>query len=489
MLMLFFMCSVFVFSIVFTKVISAVTDPGTIAGITIGDTNLTCGEEDDICPSDYANCSSCVIGSAVDDPDCCTDNACGWGCTNAGVVCGDSDDEIWSDETDSEGDTVSDSSAEDCSGNCTAGTENVIDDENNPACVDTYYNGTVNSYDASENCAEDGIVFMPYSQTSNICAEERSCRDTDDDGDREVCDGGNWHDPDESETYCTAAEGVWTTGTGTDTFKDDYDGNLSNGYCDGDDGYKVTGAIVAETYRGSSYCEAADGVIVSIKNITNTSRVYDTATTASSSSWSETTTCHQDSADNSVGSYTVTLEPGKYYLVAEKEGYNTVTQTIDLSSMSSDQEHSYFWMYYNDECQSDCTKNDKICYAACEGVNGCNYSSYAGTSIADYCDGLQKGYRYVLTEEIDAASNSIYGSEVYCCNTEPQEYVRDYFTSDDAETNCVENIISREKGFFLTGEWAIFHFVLFSEPHPEKSDACKSLYANFACEVYGEAFC
>lgn len=476
--------------LVFIFLLSLHTSSAAIYGITIGDTNFTCGSDDDICPSDYAGCVGCAddetLSASQNDPDCCEANACGWTCTDAGVVCGDSTTEYSKDETDSEGETVSSSTAEDCSGRCTPGTEEVIDDENNVACVDTYYNGTETlGYDYTYNCADDGVLYHPYTYTSNLCQHDISCHDTEGDGDDEICDAGNWHDPDESETYCDAAGGTWTTGeSGTDSFHDDYNNDLSE-YCDGDDGYYVTGAVLAETYRGSDACEALEGVTVSIKDMSDTSQVYDTDTTEEAS-WS-TIISDCDNADNTVGEYVVTLEPDTYYLVAEKDGYNTVTRTIDLSSMTDDETLDYFEMYMSAECQSDCTMNDRTCYASCEGVNGCSYSSYEGTSVATYCDGRREGYRYVLSEETDETSNSVYGYEVYCCAEEPQSYTREYFSAEDVETSCVENIIEREKTVLMNGEWVDIHFVIFSDPQPEKTGC--SEYEDFQCEVYGDAFC
>lgn len=449
-----------------------------IYNITIGADTLTCGTNDDICPSDYADCEGCIdsSGNSIDDIDCCN-SVCGWGCTDAGVVCGDSTNEIWKEETDSEGDTIDDSGVEDCSGTCTSGTENVIDSTDSPACLDTYYNST-------SSCADDGILYAPYTDTSSVCQEDVSCMDTDADGDMEICDGGNWHDADESSTYCTAYTGTWTTGTGTDTFYDDYNGDLLDGYCDGDDGYIITGAVVGETYRGSPHCEPLTDVTITIKD-TATLSTIDTDTTAYSSSWSETLTCHEDSADNDVGVYSVTLEQGTYYLVAEKSGYNTVTRTITISS--ADEELESFWMYLNAECQSDCTMNDRVCHAECEGVNGCTYSTYESESVANYCDGLREGYRYVLSETEDSAADIVYGYDVYCCNNEPEYYEREHFTADDVETSCVENIISKKKAITVNGEVLDIHFVLFSDPHPEKTGC--SEYQDFACDVYGDAFC
>lgn len=445
-------------------------------GINISTTNFPCGTNDSICPADYAGCQPCVtdatLGTSEDDPDCCSANNCGWGCTAAGILCGDSTNEIWKDETDSEGDTVSDSGVEDCSGTCTSGTEHVIDDSNDAACIDTYYN-------SSSSCADDGILFGPYATT---CEEGVNCRDTDDDGDAEICDSGNWHDADESETYCTAVSGTWETSSGTDSFADDYNNDLSDGYCDGDDGYTLIGAILAETYRGSSECEAAEGVAVTIKDANDTTSVFDNETTAYSASWPyETFSCQ---SGNEVGKYTLTLPAGTYYLVAEKSGYNTVTKTITITE---DAVLSSFWIYLNAECQPDCTKNDQICYAACDGVNNCSYSSYENSSIATYCDGLKKSYRYVLSESTDETSNSVYGYEVHCCNNTPAFYTREYFTADDAETNCVENVISRTKSFWVNGELLSLNFVVFSDPVPEK-EGC-SQYADFLCEVYGGGFC
>ncbi len=409
-----------------------------IIGVSISTTEYNCSSiSDSICPSDYMWCEGCIDsdGNSVDDIDCCN-SACGWACTDAGVVCGDSTNEIWKEETDSEGDTVDDSGVEDCSGTCTSGTESVIDSTDGPACLDTLYNST-------SSCADDGILYAPYTDTGSVCLEDVSCKDTDVDGDMEICDGGNWHDADEPGTYCTAYPGTWTTGTGTDTFYDDYNGDLADGYCDGDDGYIITGAVVGETYRGSPYCEPLTNVTITIKDTATTTTVYDTDTTTYSSTWSETLTCHENSADNDVGVYSVTLEQGTYYLVAEKSGYNTVTRTITISS--ADEELESFWMYLNAECQSDCTMNDRVCYAECDGVNDCTYQTYGTESVANYCDGLRDGYRVVLSETEDTAADMVSGYEVYCCTNEPQYYEREYFTAEDVETSCVENVISKKK--------------------------------------------
>ncbi len=476
------------FPVIILFMVSIYSTSAAIYGITIGDTNFTCGSKDSICPSDYAGCQGCgddtTFGASQNDPDCCEANTCGWPCTNAGVVCGDSTTEYPKNETDSEGDSVDSGGEEDCYGSgCT--TEEVIEDGNNPACVDTNYNGTYAlGYDYTFNCADDGILFHPYTYTSNTCQHDISCRDTESDGDDEICDAGNWHDADESKTYCAAASETWATGISTsDTFNDDYDGDLTNGYCEGDDGYVVTGAIVQETYRKSSTCEAAEDVTVSIKDIGDTTIVYDSDTTEYSSGWSyETFDCQ---TGNEAGTYTVTLAAGKYYLVAEKSGFNTVTKTIDLSSMTDDEVLDSFWMYYSAECQSDCTKNDKICYAECDGVNDCSFNFYEGIGVSTYCDGLKKGHRYVLTENEE--ENSVSGYDVYCCNNEPQYYEREFFSADNVVTNCVENIISRERIMIINGELLTLHFVLFSDPKYEKS-GCE-IYEDFRCEVYGEAFC
>ncbi|MFA6888599.1 MAG: hypothetical protein WC254_03820 [Candidatus Woesearchaeota archaeon] len=463
--------------------------PSVCAGIynlTIGTDSYVCGIDDDICPSDYAGCQGCISDddSSVDDPDCCAANACGWWCTDAGVVCGDSTNEITKDETDSEGDTVDDTGVEDCySTGCT--TEHVIDDDNSPACLDTYY-------DSLSSCADDGILYGPYTDTSNICEEDVSCKNTDaetaeDNGDMEICDAGNWHDPDESETYCTAVGKTWVgsgVDTGTDSFIDDYNGILDDGYCENDDGYIITGAVLGETYRGSSSCEPLTDVTISIKDTITTTTIYATDTTIYSSSWSELLTCHEDSG-NDVGTYSVTLNSGTYYLVAEKSGYNPVTNTITVES--ADMELEAFWMYMNAECQSDCTMNDRFCHAECAGVNGCTYATYGTESVATYCDGLREGSRYVLSEIEDPVTHTISGDQVYCCIGEPTGYEREYFTIDDVETSCVENIISKKKVITVNGEVLNLNFVSFSDPKPEKTGC--SEYQDFACIVYGEAFC
>ncbi len=455
-----------------------------IYGITIGGTNFPCGVSDGICPSDYAGCEPCTddtsgsTGAVANDPDCCSPMVCThfW-CTATGVVCGDSTNEQSKGETDSEGQTVDETGVEDCySEGCTS--EQVVDESNEPACLDTVTNST-------DSCADDGILFAPYDGTST-CEENVNCRDTDEDGDTEICSGGNWHDPDEAKTYCTAVAGTWTTGEGTSTTLDDFNGDLRDGYCEGDDGFAITGAIVAETYRGSSYCEPAVGVTVTVKDVDDTSIIYDSTTTTYEETWSEILGCHEISTSNDVGKYTFALRAGTYYLVAEASGYNTVTKTV---TVTDDATFEAFWIYLNENCQSDCTKNDKLCYSACEGVNDCTFPTYSGNgeSVATYCDGLKKGYRYVLSETTDTESNTVSGDQVYCCNNEPEAYSREYFSAEDAETNCVENVISKSKGMWLNGEWVNFNFVIFSDPMSEKT-GCNE-YKNFMCDMYGGAFC
>lgn len=455
-----------------------------IYGITIGDTNFPCGISDGICPSDYAGCQPCAddttgsTGAVANDPDCCSPMVCtSFWCTAASIVCGDSTTEQAKDETDSEGQTVANTGIEDCySVGCTS--EQVVDNSNDPACLDTVTNST-------DSCADDGILFSPYT-TTTTCEENVNCRDTDDDGDTELCTGGNWHDPDEAETYCTAVEGTWTMGEGTSSALDDFNGDLTDGYCEGDDGFTMRGAIVAETYRGSSYCEPAIDVTVTIKDVGDTSIIYESTTTTYEETWSEILGCHEISTSNDVGKYTLALRAGTYYLVAEATGYNTVTKNI---SVIEDATFDAFWLYLNENCQADCTKNDKICYSACEGVNGCTFPTYSGSgeSVATYCDGMKKGYRYVLSETTDAESNTVSGDHVYCCNNEPEAYSREYFSAEDAETSCVENVISKSKGIWLNGEWVNLNVVIFSDPMPEKSGCYE--YKDFMCEMYGGAFC
>jgi len=463
-----------------------------LQGVIIGTDDYVCQDSaetaDGICPSDYGsadftNCEACLNAdnNYVNDPDCCSPIYCSFDCTDAGVVCGDSSDERQRYETDSQGDTVTDSSPEDCYGLCISGTEHVIDDDTSWGCLDT-------AYDDPYSCADDGEIYSSIVTTANACENGNTCHDTDTDGDYELCDGGNWHDPDESQYYCEAAGYAWIlpgVEFGIDSDKDDYDNDLSNGYCDGDDGFVVIGAIVAETYRGSGECEAAaeevigTPVTVTIKDIDDTSTIASIETTYQQS-WTEETLSCQDT--NDVGSYEFALPAGTYYRVTEADGYNTVTNIIDVSA---DETAPLFWIYLNDACQSDCTMNDDICHASCQGVNGCAFSSYEGKSIGEYCEGYKKGYRYVLSEQ--ESGSTVTGDEVYCCTGEPQEYEREYFDPDDSQTNCVENVISQSKGVWLNGEWVDVHFVVFDDPHPEKT-GCNE-YAAFACEVYGDAFC
>ena len=44
-----------------------------------------------------------------------------------------------------------------------------------------------------------------------------------------------------------------------------------------------------------------------------------------------------------------------------------------------------------------------------------------------------------------------------------------------------------ERTVLVNGELLTIHFVLFSDPKPEKEDC--EVYEDFRCDVYGEAFC
>lgn len=456
-----------------------------IQGITISDTDFLCGNEDGICPSDYAGEQACTTdatsGSDENDPECCAEAADhGWTCTTTGVVCGDVATESLLDEMDSEGETVDSSTAEDCSGTCTD--EQVIDDSNDQACWDS-------DRDQADDCADDGVLYDSYTTTSSVCEGGVSCHDTDVDGDSEVCENSRWHDPDEDEDYCIAVSGEWKYQAGTDTTADDYDGDLSNGYCDGDDGFVILGAVVEEIYRGSESCEAAGDVTITIKDVDDPTIIYATTTTVYSTDLSD----YEHSTDSALlcasrteaGLYTLSLDAGTYYLVAEKTGYNTHTQTITITDST---DIPPITLYLNAECQSDCTMNDNVCYAACAGINGCAYNDYTTdsgdvVSTSVYCDGQEKGSRYEISSTDTGSAET--GTEVYCCTGIPQTYTRTAVQSVD--TNCVENIIAREKSFIVNGEPLTLHFVVFSDPQPEKA-GCE-IYEDFMCEMYGGGFC
>jgi 5-hydroxyisourate hydrolase-like protein (transthyretin family) len=485
--------------ILLTHTISA-----TITGVTIGDTDYLCGEEDGICPSDYAGCAgdgTCYIDGYIDDPDCCLPEVCSsfW-CTATEEVCGDSTNERTINEADSELDNVDgtgsgDGIIENCAGTCTTETEGVIDDSNEPACADSVEDGDVLGFDVTENCADDGALYRPISYTT-LCSTDVSCHDTDDDGDLEICSNGGWHDADESETYCDAIAGTWVPAgveSGTDAELDDYDNDLATGYCSGEDGFTIYGAIVAELTRGSEYCEPAEGITIKIVSKDDTETTIVSTVTTYAESWSTTLGCHEETSANDVGYFELTVPEGEYYLVAEEEGYNTVTTELSASSSEADADGFItvpaFWIYLAEGCQADCTMNDGICYEGCDGVNSCAFQTYeeTGESVGTYCNGLREGYRYVLSEEEDEMANTISGDEVYCCTGTPQTYEREHFTAEDAETNCVENIISKDKGFTLNGEFVQFHFVMFSDPDPTKDD-CEE-YEGFMCEMYGGGWC
>lgn len=342
-------------------------DPTYLQNINICGDNYDVGDSDGFCPSDFADCTP----GYINDGDCC--NHCGWVCDNANNLCGDNPGETWINEQDSNGNTIISPVVETCNGNCQ---ENVIDNNNEGACTIT-----------PNTCADDYIVYQDYPGTG-VCTAGTSCFDVDSqNADMEICDEGNWHEPDENSVYCEAAgilgQTQWIT---TDQGEyDDYDDNKPNGYCLGDDGFQVQGFVYDE-----------DGDPLENANV----------------QFKETAVVNiilQDDFTDSNGYYSVNILSGEYSIITEKAGYIPQTQAVIIAAAANYD----FTLQPSTQCLQDCTQNDDVCHVECNNVNNCQFpttTNLAGESVSDICDNMHKGW----VKPFDT------NTEVVCCDNEPR---------------------------------------------------------------------
>jgi hypothetical protein len=406
-----------------------------IDGITVCGDYYQCGISDGVCPSELADCKQCLL----DDPDCCglCGNTCGYTCgdniispslneqcdndeipftdcvdANPGYTggdlscdscqidysactgspgacpltctdfgfdggtltctlpdcsdcdttgcygedtCGNDLGELWQEEYDSDTQMFDDLSVEDCYNSKPVNTEHVIDDESNGACVTD-----------STLCVDD---YQTYDSVDlavpDLCVVDTSCKDADyDNGDFEICNLGNWHDPDESEDYCNKVGGIWDPSCAVACGTDDYNDDPLDGYCVDDDGSLITGTILGESFRG-------EGIYYPITELEVTVSLKDMSLT----------TIYSTTAD-ATGYYELEALSETYYLVAEAETYVTYSDILVISGPDTIPEID---MDMSTECNSQCTKNDNICHADCDGVNGCEYpTGYMYENLVDH---------------------------------------------------------------------------------------------------------
>ena len=341
---------------------------GLLQSVTIcGDTYNVDTASDGMCLSAAPYDDSCTPGY-FNDPDCC--GQCGWVCDDVSELCGDAPNEYWQDELDSMGNTV------------TTSTETVLDAVNEGACVSTL-----------TNCADDYDEYFDYSG-SGPCTVGVNCRNVDNaNADFEVCDAGNWHDPDESAVYCDAVNifdyNVYWTTTDVGGY-DDYDNDKTNGYCYGDDGFTIYGEV---TDPEGDPIEMASFAFQDVGNNAMVSEGFSLPD----------------------GTFQANVFANSYNIVVEKEGYIPYTEANFelLASQPMD-----FELALSSECQSDCTTNDGYCHAECDGVNGCAFSpetNLALETVAVVCNGKGVGWN------VDFDTTTTYpAGQVLCCTGSPE---------------------------------------------------------------------
>jgi hypothetical protein len=323
-------------------------------------------------------------------PDCsdCDTTACIGG--DPEDTCGNIVGEEMHYEYDSDTQTFDDASVEDCYATCPPiNTEHVIDEESSDRCLtDT----TI--------CVDDYELYTSIDMLdpADLCVVNTNCKDADDDnGDFEICNLGNWHDPDESEEYCTKVGKIWDPACVMGCGEDDYNNNPADGYCVDDDGSLITGTVLGEHYRGEGlYYQIEDTeVTISLKDMS-------------------LTTIYSTTADNT-GYYELEAIAGTYYIVAEAQTYVTYSGIEVIAGPEAINEID---LDKSSECNEYCTKNDNMCHASCDGVNGCvfptgdNYENEEDVTVKELCDQqgewpVSLGYINILEPEIEY--------EYFCC--------------------------------------------------------------------------
>jgi hypothetical protein len=370
-------------------------------GFTSGD--LSCNA----CQIDYSDCQgspgSCPLtctdfgftGGTITCtlPDCsdCDTTTCIGG--NPEDTCGNIVGEEMQYEYDSDIQTFDDASVEDCYNSLPINTEHVIDEESSDRCL------TDTTLCVDEYTTYTSIIDI--NDPTELCVVDASCKDADgEDGDFEVCDSGNWHDPDESEEYCTKVGKIWDPNCVIGCGLDDYNNDPSDGYCADDDGSLITGYVLGEGYRGEGLYNAITEVevTVSLKDMSLTT-IYSTTADAT-------------------GYYELEALSNTYYIIAEAETYVTYSDIIVISGPDTIPEID---MDMSTECNSGCTKNDNICYADCDGINTCEYptgymyENEEGITVKELCDQqgewpVNLGFINPLEPEIEY--------EYFCCSGE-----------------------------------------------------------------------
>ncbi len=176
--------------------------------------------------------------------------------------------------------------------------------------------------------------------------------------------------------------------------------------------------IVEEALIGETECQASYNSTIYIKDKDDPTIIYETLTITENTSWPTIIECLDDYW-NDVGYTNATLSEGEYYVVVEKEGYNTRTENITLSGTSNS---TLIQLYLSSECQSDCTMNDGVCYAECNGSSGCEFYN---NETLNLCDGANDGDRFEYSEDY----------EVECCTGTPEYFERIEYTgvTEDSE--------------------------------------------------------
>lgn len=126
----------------------------------------------------------------------------------------------------------------------------------------------------------------------------------------------------------------------------------------------------------------------------------------------------------------------------KKAGFTGMTEEFKVT----ENPNTNFVLKLSTECQSDCTRNDKVCHAECFGINGCTWDTAVyGTEKNYICDSgkVQMGKGWEIFAAIKGTTGQPIKKKVYCCN---KNQYNDVVSKQEPAAIPVQNIKTSDMG-------------------------------------------
>jgi len=174
--------------------------------------------------------------------------------------------------------------------NCTTNAAGSTCNANDYACCPTRAG-------INQDCVLNGVCYRDFGYANCTGAAGSSCVDTlDTSSDLELCTSAGWREQDMLQQYCQYPGNTWLSNGAGYTVTDDYDGNVANGVCCGDDAGEICAAAscgdaVCNGNETCSSCSADCGACSYCTDSDNGNTIYVRGTVNASSGSSGTDVC------------------------------------------------------------------------------------------------------------------------------------------------------------------------------------------------------